>query len=115
MSQTEVKEDSAAATVVNPISGSIVTSKKKIEEWLKASGIKIIKHNIQPWGSFTPALSWNGNAYLVLPQFFGSGFSETESTAIFLEKIVKSHEIDKQLVEFLSSERIIELKALANV
>lgn len=80
----------------------------KLEEWFLLKNVRVEIANERPWGSYNPAISFDGQTFAVIGRTFGWGFTPLNAAAIAIEEAITNNATD--IINWLGEERMNEIK-----
>jgi len=69
-------------------------SRKQYIDFIESTGLKHIKYNVRPWGSFELAMSYDEQRWFNDREVFGWGFSTHDAVIATFEKYVNQSDMD---------------------
>ena len=87
-------------------------SRKQYVDFIETTGLKHIKQNVRPWGSYELAISYDGQRWFTDREVFGWGFSTHDAIIATFEKYVNQPEMDGRFYGLMGQEKLDRLITL---
>lgn len=84
----------------------------KVLNYLQERNVHVHKADERPWGTYHPAMSWDGSFFVVLPKAFGYGFEPMYACAYALTEHILHNTFNNDFNFWMGLDRHKELKEL---
>lgn len=88
------------------------TTYKNILKYIKSKDIRYEKVNETEWGSYQLSFSLHGIQFMVIPRYFGWGYSPPEALSTILAEWIDQNNTPEIVVNFLGTDMFSEIKSL---